>query len=157
MVPGKDRCQSLGQWTRVSLHPAMSIYTLILKRSSPIIRTYTQIAKAWRGARENLLHPRPSTSTKYSTEYGHTGIRTSSFQKKIRKKHHSSQREITWATTPEKRTREFAVTNLYPRLLYTFSDIVVFVLKNPRLMAPSTYFLARTNVHLGPLRTSSSD
>jgi hypothetical protein len=58
--------------------------------------------------------------------------RTGSFTKKIRKKHHSSQREITWANTPEKRTREFAVANLYPRLLYTFSDVIVFVLRNPR-------------------------
>ncbi|KAL2679358.1 hypothetical protein Neosp_010132 [[Neocosmospora] mangrovei] len=28
--------------------------------------------------------------------------------------------------------REFSVTQLYPRLLYTFSDVVVFVLRNPR-------------------------
>lgn len=60
------------------------------------------------------------------------GKRTPSFQKKLRKKHHSSQREITWATTDDKKTRQFVVKNLYPRLLYTFSDVVVFVLKNPR-------------------------
>ena len=58
--------------------------------------------------------------------------RSASFQKRIRKKHHSSQRDITWATTPEKRSRQYSVTNLYPRLLYTFSDVVVFVLKNSR-------------------------
>lgn len=45
---------------------------------------------------------------------------------------HASAREVTWATTNERRSRGFAVTNLYPRLLYTFSDVVVFVLKNPR-------------------------
>lgn len=45
---------------------------------------------------------------------------------------HTSEREITWADTPSKRSREFAVSHLYPRLLYTFSDVVVFVLKNPR-------------------------
>ena len=45
---------------------------------------------------------------------------------------HCSEREITWADTPTKRSREFAVMSLYPRLLYTFSDVVVFVLKNPR-------------------------
>lgn len=60
------------------------------------------------------------------------GRRTGSFQKRLRKKHHSSQREITWATTPERRSRQYSVTNLYPRLLYTFSDAVVFVLKNAR-------------------------
>jgi hypothetical protein len=41
-------------------------------------------------------------------------------------------REIKWADTPEKRKREYAVTELYPRLLYTFSDVVVFVLRNVR-------------------------
>lgn len=30
------------------------------------------------------------------------------------------------------RKREFAVSQLYPRVLYTFSDVVVFVLRNPR-------------------------
>lgn len=29
-------------------------------------------------------------------------------------------------------TREWAVRNVYPRLLYTFSDVIVFVLKNTR-------------------------
>lgn len=67
-----------------------------------------------------------------SIKHAQPGRRTLSFQKRLRKKHHSSQREITWATTPEKKTRQFMVTNLYPRLLYTFSDVVVFVLRNPR-------------------------
>ena len=58
--------------------------------------------------------------------------RAGSFQKRFRKKHRSSQREITWATTPEKRSRQYSVMNLYPRLLYTFSDVCVFVLKNSR-------------------------
>lgn len=49
---------------------------------------------------------------------------------------HTSAREITWATTNERRSRGFAVTNLYPRLLYTFSDVIVFVLKNPRYEHP---------------------
>lgn len=37
-----------------------------------------------------------------------------------------------WADTPQTQKREFAVGNLYPRILYTFSDVVVFVLRNPR-------------------------
>lgn len=57
---------------------------------------------------------------------------TKSFEKNRRNTTQSSERQITWATTPEKQTREYAVTQLYPRLLYTFSDVVVFVLKNPR-------------------------
>ena len=58
--------------------------------------------------------------------------RIGSFEEKVQKIRHTSEREITWADTNVKRGREFAVTHLYPRLLYTFSDVVVFVLKNPR-------------------------
>ena len=58
--------------------------------------------------------------------------RIGSFERNARNINHTSEREITWADTSAKRTREFAVTNLYPRLLYTFSDVIVFVLKNPR-------------------------
>jgi energy-coupling factor transporter ATP-binding protein EcfA2 len=43
-----------------------------------------------------------------------------------------SERELAWADTTSLRSRQYAVTNLYPRLLYTFSDVIVFVLKNPR-------------------------
>ncbi|PNS15041.1 hypothetical protein CAC42_2270 [Sphaceloma murrayae] len=39
---------------------------------------------------------------------------------------------IEWANTEDTRQREFAVMNLYPRILYTFSDVVVFVLRNPK-------------------------
>ncbi|KAI2627754.1 hypothetical protein GGR54DRAFT_430692 [Hypoxylon sp. NC1633] len=45
-----------------------------------------------------------------------------------------SERELQWANEPRARSREFAVTNLYPRLLYTFSDVIVFVLRNPRVI-----------------------
>ena len=41
-------------------------------------------------------------------------------------------RPIEWANTEESRQREYAVTTLYPRLLYTFSDCVVFVLRNAK-------------------------
>ncbi|KAI2469690.1 hypothetical protein F4781DRAFT_431214 [Annulohypoxylon bovei var. microspora] len=53
-------------------------------------------------------------------------------KRKIQKNRHSSRRDIVWAITPETKKREYAVTQLYPRLLYTFSDVVVFVLRNPR-------------------------
>jgi len=43
-----------------------------------------------------------------------------------------SERELSWADSTSLRSRQFAVTNLYPRLLYTFSDVIVFVLRNPR-------------------------
>jgi hypothetical protein len=58
--------------------------------------------------------------------------RVKSFERKLRDIQHTSEREITWADTTAKKSREFAVTNLYPRLLYTFSDVIVFVLKEPR-------------------------
>ncbi|KAM0328700.1 hypothetical protein ACHAQA_005113 [Verticillium albo-atrum] len=41
-------------------------------------------------------------------------------------------RTINWADAPEKQKRQFAVTHFYPRILYTFSDVIVFVLRNPR-------------------------
>ncbi|KAI0392820.1 hypothetical protein F5Y17DRAFT_337492 [Xylariaceae sp. FL0594] len=45
---------------------------------------------------------------------------------------YSAPRRIQWAETPQTQKREFAVGQLYPRILYTFSDVVVFVLRNPR-------------------------
>lgn len=42
------------------------------------------------------------------------------------------EKKLTWATSVSTQSREFAVTNLYPRLLFTFSDAIVFVLRNPR-------------------------
>jgi hypothetical protein len=59
--------------------------------------------------------------------------RVKSMERKLREDiQHTSEREITWADNTVKRSREFAVTHLYPRLLYTFSDVIVFVLKEPR-------------------------
>ncbi|KAL9097592.1 MAG: hypothetical protein Q9165_000488 [Trypethelium subeluteriae] len=43
-----------------------------------------------------------------------------------------SERDLSWADEPKTRSRNFAVENLYPRLLYTFSDVIVYVLKEPR-------------------------
>jgi energy-coupling factor transporter ATP-binding protein EcfA2 len=50
--------------------------------------------------------------------------------KKIHKVTRSTR--LDWATSPEKRRRQFAVTELYPRILYTFSDVIVFVLRNAK-------------------------
>jgi hypothetical protein len=59
------------------------------------------------------------------------------FPRKLRKLNKAVKREIRWANTPEKCKREFAVRNLYPRLLYAFSDIVIFVLRNDRFFSTS--------------------
>lgn len=42
------------------------------------------------------------------------------------------QRNITWANNDDTKRREFFVTELYPRVLYTFSDVVVFVLRTAK-------------------------
>lgn len=61
-----------------------------------------------------------------------TSISTYGLPRKLRKLNKAVKREIQWADTPERCKREFAVSHLYPRLLYAFSDIVVFVLRNDR-------------------------
>ncbi|RPA74249.1 hypothetical protein BJ508DRAFT_418731 [Ascobolus immersus RN42] len=43
-------------------------------------------------------------------------------------------RPVTWAKNKTKQAREFAVENMYPRLLYAFSDVIVFVTKNPKVI-----------------------
>ncbi|KAF2729081.1 hypothetical protein EJ04DRAFT_503032 [Polyplosphaeria fusca] len=43
-----------------------------------------------------------------------------------------TEREVQWMTSKLKRTREYAVGQLYPRVLFAFSDVVVFVHRNPR-------------------------
>ena len=54
-------------------------------------------------------------------------------RRKLQKKGHRVSRNLSWATgDKEKSKREYAVTELYPRLLYTFSDVVVFVLRNSK-------------------------
>jgi predicted acylesterase/phospholipase RssA/energy-coupling factor transporter ATP-binding protein EcfA2 len=53
---------------------------------------------------------------------------------RVRRQNSDPAREILWATTEERRSREYIVRNLYPRLLFTFSDVVVFVMKNPRVI-----------------------
>ncbi|KAI9769094.1 MAG: hypothetical protein M1840_004445 [Geoglossum simile] len=49
-----------------------------------------------------------------------------------RRAHHGSTRRITWDVPNPRERRQYVVKNLYPRVFYTFSDVVVFVLDNPR-------------------------
>jgi hypothetical protein len=44
----------------------------------------------------------------------------------------AKKRLIEWAKDDVTSGRAYAVEHLYPRLLYTFSDVVVFVLRNPK-------------------------
>ena len=41
-------------------------------------------------------------------------------------------RKLVWAGKDEQVSRQFMATNLYSRILYVFSDVVVFVLENPK-------------------------
>ncbi|KAI1132761.1 hypothetical protein F5Y10DRAFT_230731 [Nemania abortiva] len=66
---------------------------------------------------------------------GDKTMRSSRAKSRLTKKWRFSRetsRKIDWADAPEKEKREFAVTQFYPRILYTFSDVIVFVLRNPR-------------------------
>ena len=44
----------------------------------------------------------------------------------------AKKRKLNFATSEETRKREYTVRELYPRFLYTFSHVVVFVLHNER-------------------------
>lgn len=70
------------------------------------------------------------------------------FRQKLQKLPYK-RRDIVWANSPETRKREFAVTQLYPRLLYTFSDVVVFVLRNSRcviIQRHSSFLILSSNI-----------
>ncbi|KAF1996801.1 hypothetical protein P154DRAFT_565860 [Amniculicola lignicola CBS 123094] len=60
----------------------------------------------------------------------HATQRDSRKRRKLSKSLHYTQREIKWANSQDTLKRQYAVTELYPRLLYTFSDVIVFVLRN---------------------------
>jgi hypothetical protein len=62
------------------------------------------------------------------------GLRGSDARRRAAAARHarSSHRTLDWADSPEKRKRQYADTELYPRLLYTFSNIIVFVVRNDK-------------------------
>jgi hypothetical protein len=43
-----------------------------------------------------------------------------------------TKRFLQWADVSERRQRSFIVSQLYPRLLYTFSDVIIFVVTNKK-------------------------
>jgi hypothetical protein len=55
------------------------------------------------------------------------------------------RKRLTWATDPQMRSREYAVKKLFPRILYTFSDVIVFTLREVR------YVMRTTSYTQGPL------
>lgn len=42
------------------------------------------------------------------------------------------RKPLEWANGTKTQSREFSVKRLYPRILYTFSDVIVFVLREAR-------------------------
>ena len=75
-------------------------------------------------------------------EGGEAIPRANQLREIIRNSGHGQIRQRLFSTRPrelvyakknsEARNREWAVRKVYPRLLYTFSDVVVFVLRNTR-------------------------
>lgn len=45
------------------------------------------------------------------------------------------RRKISWADIAKRQSREYAVGTLFPRILYTFSDVVVFTLREVRYVS----------------------
>ena len=69
---------------------------------------------------------------KFSPRFFPSELSTSK-RERLYRKGKGAPRKIAWALgDKEKSKREYAVTELYPRVLYTFSDVVVFVLRNPK-------------------------
>jgi energy-coupling factor transporter ATP-binding protein EcfA2 len=60
----------------------------------------------------------------------------------VSKGFHVVQKDIKWANSDTFK-RQYAVTELYPRLLYTFSDVVVFVLRNAKYVLTSSLRMKR--------------
>lgn len=86
-----------------------------------------------RGAMFKLANARPSPdqlSTSHGTTKSTDGLLAHSEMSVSSKK--SVRRAIRWAVSPEKDTRDFVVQKLYLRVLYAFSDIIIFVIRNPR-------------------------
>lgn len=104
----------------VHLYPDLNTF----EGNSPIF--YADCEGLNGGERQPMGAKKPKANT--------SNPRTHSFTQHLRKQHHTSEREIMWATTAETTSREYHVRHLYPRLLFTFSDVIVFVMKNPRVI-----------------------
>lgn len=57
------------------------------------------------------------------------GLEGSSGPRQLEK---SLRRKLSWADTAKRQSREYAVRTLFPKILYTFSDVVVFTLREVR-------------------------
>lgn len=72
----------------------------------------------------------------FATEVGAKGDGLNS--RRLQNRLQPRTRDIKWTKGGDsvRGTREFAVGQLYPRFLYTFSDAIVFIQKNPKYAFP---------------------
>ncbi|PKY01131.1 hypothetical protein P168DRAFT_329858 [Aspergillus campestris IBT 28561] len=61
-------------------------------------------------------------------------LQTYNMPQEVKVRQNASERDLLWAINEKTQSREYIVRNLYPRLLYTFSDTIVFVTMNPRVI-----------------------
>ena len=91
----------------------------------------------------------PTLMPSYSPHSPVIETSTPGWQSVTGKTYRGTTREIMWASDKEKKSRQFVVENLYPRLLYTFSDIVVLVMRNAKSVVDVLVKLTATNCQIG--------
>lgn len=74
------------------------------------------------------------------------GMASQLINDKAKKGKNKLRKRISWANNPKTQSREFAVSSLFPRILYTFSDVVVFVLREARYVSFISEFLTCFNL-----------
>ena len=85
------------------------------------------------------VSPGPQTLSEYPSlaktpSYSPHSYKDTGWKSIDSKTYRGTTKEVLWATDKVKRSRQFIVENLYPRLLYTFSDIVVLVMRNAKFV-----------------------
>lgn len=81
-----------------------------------------------------------ATQEPSAVQYRQKVIAIADVQRKLQKNKHDGptrvwqrpRRKIAWANTEKTKSREVIVSELYPRLLYSFSDVIVFVHQNDK-------------------------
>ncbi|KAK4194241.1 hypothetical protein QBC40DRAFT_260209 [Triangularia verruculosa] len=63
---------------------------------------------------------------------GESAPRGKEYQDNSKRARRTIQRRLHWAKDSQTSSREFVVKRLFPRILYTFSDVVVFVIREAR-------------------------
>jgi hypothetical protein len=107
--------------TSDDVHLYMDPYTTL--SSSPIL--YADCEGLDGGEQLPLAAVFRTKDSHYSTEQSHASQSTS-------RARFCSERELRWSVDPDLSTRDFVVSQFYSRLLFTFSDVIIFVQRNSR-------------------------